>query len=132
MSTLNATPDALLALLHRFSAAWNEHDIETLMSCMADNCVFHAVAGAEMLGTSFIGREQVRQAFEAAWKNSPDAAWLDGDHWVHGDRGISETTFCGTRASDGLRIEARMVDVFTFRDGKIAIKNAFRKDRPAK
>ena len=26
--------------------------------------------------------------------------------------------------------EARMVDVFTFRGGKIAVKNAFRKDRP--
>lgn len=24
-----------------------------------------------------------------------------------------------------------MVDVFTFRDGKIAVKNAYRKDRPA-
>ncbi len=23
-----------------------------------------------------------------------------------------------------------MVDIFTFRDGKIAVKNAFRKDRP--
>jgi ketosteroid isomerase-like protein len=27
-------------------------------------------------------------------------------------------------------VEARMVDVFTFRDGKIAVKNAYRKDRP--
>ncbi|MGH8846351.1 MAG: nuclear transport factor 2 family protein, partial [Polaromonas sp.] len=32
--------------------------------------------------------------------------------------------------TDGTRIEARMVDVFKFRDGKIAVKNAFRKDRP--
>ncbi|MNF16924.1 hypothetical protein D3C80_2201760 [compost metagenome] len=46
-----------------------------------------------------------------------------------GDRGVSESTFRGTRA-DGARIEARMVDVFTFRDGKIAVKNAYRKDRP--
>ena len=35
----------------------------------------------------------------------------------------------GTKA-DCSRIEARMVDVFTFRDGKIAVKNAYRKDRP--
>ena len=38
--------------------------------------------------------------------------------------------FAEARA-DGKRIEARMVDVFTFRNGKIAVKNAFRKDRPA-
>ena len=28
------------------------------------------------------------------------------------------------------RGEARMVDVFTFKDGKILVKNAFRKNRP--
>ncbi|WP_369294152.1 nuclear transport factor 2 family protein [Klebsiella pneumoniae] len=48
---------------------------------------------------------------------------------MQGDRGVSESTFKGTKA-DGLRVEARMVDVFTFKDGKIAVKNAFRKDRP--
>ena len=51
-------------------------------------------------------------------------------HVVCGDRGFSESTFTGTRA-DGQRVQARMVDVFTFRGGKIAVKNAFRKDRPA-
>ena len=75
-------------------------------------------------------RDQVREGFEAAWKTFPDAAWLDGDHFVIGDRGVSETTFKGTKA-DGSRVEARMVDVFTFKNGKIAVKNAFRKDRPA-
>ena len=58
-----------------------------------------------------------------------DAAWLDGEHFVCGDRGVSESTFRGSKA-DGTRIEARMVDIFTFQNGKILIKNAFRKDRP--
>ena len=30
----------------------------------------------------------------------------------------------------GTRIEANGCDLFTFRNGKIAVKNAFRKDRP--
>jgi ketosteroid isomerase-like protein len=55
---------------------------------------------------------------------------VDGDHFIQGERGVSECTFKGTRA-DGMRVEARLVDVFTFRNGKIAVKNAFRKDRPA-
>lgn len=116
--------------LAAFAAAWNAHDIDALMSFMTDDCAFHAVGGPDLLGRSFVGREAVREGFEMAWKNSPDAAWLDGEHFVCGDRGVSESTFSGTRA-DGSRIEARMVDVFTFRDGKIAVKNAFRKDRPA-
>ncbi len=99
------------------------------MSFMADECVFHGVAGPDELGRSFIGRTAVREGFLSAFANFPDAQWLDGDHVVCGDRGFSESTFKGT-GLDGARVEARMVDVFTFRGGKIAVKNAFRKHRP--
>ncbi len=115
--------------LKEFAAAWNRHDIDALMRFMADDCSFHAAAGPELNGRSFVGREAVRAGFQLAWQTFEDAAWLDGDHFVCGDRGVSECTFAGTKA-DGSRIEARMVDVFTFRDGKIAVKNVFRKDRP--
>lgn len=125
---MSKTPD--VAFLQAFSQAWNDHDIEALMGFMSDDCAFHAVGGPDLLGKSFIGREQVREGFQLAWKNFPDAAWLDGEHFVAGDRGVSESTFVGTKA-DGTRIEARMVDVFTFKDGKISVKNAYRKDRPA-
>lgn len=120
-------PDA--QLLADFAAAWNRHDIETLMSFMTDDCCFHAAAGPDLMGRSFHGQAAVRAGFEMAWATFPDAAWLDGDHFVAGDRGVSESTFRGTRV-DGSRVEARMVDVFTFRDGRIAVKNAYRKDRP--
>ncbi|KAA0213249.1 MAG: nuclear transport factor 2 family protein [Lautropia sp.] len=122
-----STPD--VEFLKAFGDAWNRHDIEALMSMMDDDCVFHAVGGPDLFGKSYVGRDEVRTGFEAAWKTFPDAAWLDGEHFVCGDRGVSETTFKGTRA-DGTRVEARMVDVFTFRNGRIAVKNAFRKDRP--
>ena len=103
-------PNPTAETLQAFAAAWNRHDIDALMSFMHEACVFHAVAGPELFGRSFVGRE-------------------DGEHFVCGERGVSESTFIGTKA-DGTRIEARMVDVFTFRDGKIAVKNAYRKDRP--
>lgn len=120
---------ASLQTLIDFGQAWNRHDIDALMSFMADDCEFHAVAGPELLGRSFIGRDAVREGFQLAWQTFPDAAWLDGEHFVSGNRGVSETTFKGTKV-DGSRVEARMVDVFTFREGKIAVKNAYRKDRP--
>ena len=128
MANPRPAPDA--QFLKAFADAWNRHDIDALMSFMADDCAFHAVAGPDLLGRSFVGRDAVREGFQLAWQTFPDAAWLDGDHFVCGDRGVSESTFRGTKV-DGTRIEARMVDVFTFRDGKIAVKNAYRKDRPA-
>ena len=45
------------------------------------------------------------------------------------DLGVSQWTLVGTR-EDGARIEADGVDLFSFRDGKIASKKAFRKERP--
>ena len=116
-------------LLQDFAAAWNRHDIEALMSFMADDCAFHSIAGPDFLGRTFKGHEEVREGFTLVWQTIPDATWLDSEHFVCGNRGVSESTFCGTQA-DGSRVRARMVDVFTFRDGKIATKNAYRKERP--
>ncbi|MDR3098186.1 MAG: nuclear transport factor 2 family protein [Paraburkholderia sp.] len=115
-------------LLETFNDAWNRHDIEVLMSCMADECEFHGVAGPDLMGRTFKGRDEVRKGFTLAWETCPDASWKEGEHFVSGNRGVSESTFRGTTAN-GARIEARMVDVFTFKDGKIAVKNAYRKDR---
>ena len=116
-------------MLQAFADAWNAHDIDALMSFMHDDCVFETAAGPDACGARHVGREAVRTAFAAAWKNFPDAQWRNARHFVAGDRGVSEWTFTGT-AADGTRVEANGVDVFTFRDGKILVKNAFRKDRP--
>ena len=58
----------------------------------------------------------------------PDAHWGNVRHFVHGDRGVSEWTFTGTRAN-GTRVEVHGCDLFTFRDGKILLKNSYRKNR---
>lgn len=123
--------NALLSLLQDFSTAWNNHDVDALMACMHPDCVFETVAGEDIYGSRICGFEAVREAFSNTFKSFPDAQWLNGQHWLteNQQRGISETTFRAT-ASDGGLLEANMVDVFTFKDGKILIKNAFRKNRP--
>ncbi|MDR3041779.1 MAG: nuclear transport factor 2 family protein, partial [Acinetobacter pittii] len=111
--------------------AWNKHDVEQLMDCMHPDCCFETVAGDEVYGTRIQGHEAVRQAFENTFKSFPDAQWLNGKHWLSEDAlyGVSETTFTASTPEGG-KIEANMVDVFTFKDGKILVKNAFRKNRP--
>ena len=126
---MSASHPVTTATLEAFSAAWNAHDVDALMSFMSDDCVFQAAAGPDACGTRIEGREAVRKAFAAAWQAVPDAQWERGVHFVSGDFGTSQWTFTGT-AADGGRIEADGIDVFTFRDGKIALKNVFRKARP--
>ena len=82
-------PNPTAETLQAFAAAWNRHDIDALMSFMHEACVFHAVAGPELFGRSFVGREAVREGFQLAWQAFPDAAWLDGEHFVCGERGVS-------------------------------------------
>lgn len=116
-------------VLQDFADAWNRHDVDALMSFMTDDCVFEASAGPDVCGTRYVGREAVRAGFAEVWAMFPDAHWGSARHFVVGERGVSEWTFTGTRA-DGTRVEVHGCDVFTFRVGKIALKNSYRKNRP--
>ena len=118
------------SLLERFADAWNRHDLDALMSMMTDDCVFEASAGPEVVGQRSEGRQAVRAAYAAVFETFPDAHWGGARHFVAGDRGVSEWTFTGTR-KDGHRVEVAGCDLFTFRDGRIAIKNSYRKNRSA-
>ena len=119
------TPEGLQA----FADAWNRHDVDALMSLMSDDCVFESSAGPDVCGTRYAGHEAVRAAFAEVWTTFPDAHWGNASHFVHGDRGVSEWTFTGTRA-DGTCVEVRGCDLLTFRGDKIALKNSYRKNRP--
>ena len=120
----------LVTLLDRFVDAWNRHDLDALMSMMTDDCVFEASAGSAVNGQRSEGTHAVRAAFAAVFDTFPDAHWGNPRHFIAGNRAVSEWTFTGTR-SDGKRVEVNGCDLLTFRDGKIAIKNAFRKNRSA-
>ena len=88
-----ATDTANAELLSKFSDAFNSHNVGALMACMTEDCVFDAVGGSEVHGVRFEGQAAVAKAFEQVWINMPDAQWLDGNHWVTGERGVSEWTF---------------------------------------
>lgn len=123
-------PEATTEMLHAFADAWNRHDVDALMSFMTDDCVFESSAGPDICGTRYVGEKAVRAGFAEVWAVFPDAHWGSARHFVHQDRGVSEWTFTGTR-SDGTRVEVHGCDLFTFKDGKIALKNSYRKSRPS-
>ncbi len=109
--------------------AFNRHDADGVMKHMTDDVVFDGAGGPEVYGVRFNGQQEVGDAFRGVFATFSDVEWADCVHFASGDRGISEWVFKGTK-EDGSRVEAEGVDLFTFRDGKIASKRAFRKDRP--
>ena len=114
--------------LQSFADAFNAHDINAIMRHMTDDCVFEASAGPDANGEKFTGQKQVQKAFEDVFRTFPDARWSSPRHFISGDRGFSEWIFTGTRV-DGTKVQVTGCDLFTFKDGKIAIKNSYRKNR---
>ncbi|ASJ74120.1 nuclear transport factor 2 family protein [Granulosicoccus antarcticus] len=109
--------------------AFNAHDIDGVMKCFAEDCVFYTVGGPEVYGNKVEGSTAIAAAFSGVFAAMSDAHWDHHSHFVHGNRAVSEWTFSGTSA-DGSRVEAQGADLFTLRDGKIIVKQALRKDRP--
>ena len=125
----NAIAEVTTEVLQAFADAWNRHEVDALMMFMTEDCVFEASAGPDVCGTPYAGAEAVRAGFAEVWATFPDAHWGNARHFVRGERGVSEWTFTGTRA-DGTRVEVHGCDLFTFRDGKIALKDSYRKNGP--
>jgi ketosteroid isomerase-like protein len=114
--------------LQEYSDAWNRHDIDRIMHFMTDDCVFETGAGHDACGTRYEGLDEVKKRFIEVWESIPDIRFENARHFVHNDRGCSEWTLTGTRP-DGTKLELNGCDLFTFRDGKIRVKNSFLKKR---
>ena len=114
--------------LQSFADAFNAHDINAIMSFMTDDCVFEASAGGDVNGEKSTGQKQVGKAFAKVFETFPDAHWANARHFISGNRGFSEWIFTGTK-SDGSKVEVTGCDLFTFKNGKIAVKNSYRKNR---
>ena len=127
---MSGASEITTGLLQAFTDAWNRHDADEIMSFMTSDCVFESSAGPEVCGTRYVGPEAVRSGYVAVWTAFPDAHWGNATHFVSGNRGVSEWTFSGPRDDDGKRVEVHGCDILTFRDGKIELKNSYRKNRP--
>ena len=123
----NATA-VTLALLDAFADAWNRHDTDAILSMMTEDCVFETSRGPDVKGTVYIGQGEVRRGIDEVFTTFADARWNSPRHFIARDRGVSEWVFTAT-GTDGARVEVQGCDVFTFRQGKIAVKNSYRKQR---
>ena len=114
--------DVLLAVLDAF----NRHDLDAIMSHFADDAVFESPRGPEPRGTRYVGKDAVRAGLAKRFEGIPDVHYGDDRHFLSADasRGVSEWTLTGT-TTDGQRLEVRGCDLWTFRDGRIVVKDSY-------
>lgn len=120
-----ASLDTLKAVLNAF----NDHDLDRIMSFFAEDCVLEMPRGPAPWGTRYTGSVAVREGLRSRFSGIPDVHYTDDTHFVAGDIGVSQWTLRGTAVS-GEDIEVRGCDFFTFADnGKILKKDSYWKIR---
>ena len=82
-------------------------------SFFAENDVYHASVGPDALDNSYVGKNNIRRGVQDA---------------VAGDIGTFEWDFVTTDSS-GQKVRTAGCDLLQFVDDKVAVKNAFRKQR---
>ena len=94
--------------LKQLCDAFNEHNLNKIMSHFADDCVLEMPRGNQPWGSRSEGRENVRKALATRFEGLPDVHYGNGQHFVdnNANTGISKWTLTGTRR-DGQRIEVR-------------------------
>ena len=113
-----------MQLIKAITTAFDEHDLERILSHFADDAVFESPRGPDPWGQRFVGKDAIRAAFAGRFSGIPDVRYGNDAHVVDGDRGASEWTLTGTTV-DGQRIEVRGCDLWTFRGGKVVKKDSF-------
>ena len=120
--------DETMQMLEDITTAFDAHDLDAILVHFADDAVFEGPRGPERWGPRFVGPAAIRDAFAARFAGIPDVRYREGRHFVDGDRGASQWILSGTMAS-GERIEVHGCDLWTFRDGKVVLKDSYWKIR---
>ena len=116
---------ATTELLRRLAQAFNDHDLDQIMTFFTDDCVFDSPRGSGPGGTRFVGPAAVREGLAQRLTGIPDVHYGDDEHWVCGDRGVSRWLLTGTTTL-GERVEVRGCDLFDLaEDGRITRKDSY-------
>ena len=113
-----------LELLKEITRAFNDHDLDRIMSFFADDCSLDMPRGSEPWGTRYTGKEEVRKGLATRFEAVPDVHYGEDRHWVSDNLGGSEWLLRGTSPS-GKAIKVRGCDHYELRNGKVIRKDSY-------
>jgi steroid delta-isomerase-like uncharacterized protein len=123
---------ALQELIDRYNAAWNDHDVDAIVSMHTEDSVFEN----HVTGDRYEGRTEIAGAIAGIFSVFPDLAFETRRQYVREDLVVQEWTARGThlgamrRASlevepTGRTVEYKGMDVIPIRDGLVARKDVY-------
>jgi len=113
------SPAALEAMISRYDAAWNAHDVDAIVALHAPGMVFENHTAGESVEGDEVG-PHIARIFES-W---PDLTFRSRRLYARDGLVVSEWTATATDAA-GRRLEWDGVDLFPCRDGLVLRKDVY-------
>jgi steroid delta-isomerase-like uncharacterized protein len=124
--------EELQEFIDRYNAAWNEHDVETIVSLHTEDSVFEN----HVTGDVNVGREQIGRAISGIFGVFPDLTFETRRAYIRDDLVVQEWTARGTHQGTmtrsgievpptGRKVEYKGMDVIPIRDGLVARKDVY-------
>lgn len=104
--------------------AFNEHNLDKVMSYFAEDCSLDMPRGTEPWGQRFVGKAAVREGLAGRFKGLPDVHYGEARHWGNQNMVASEWLLTGTRPN-GEQVRVRGCDHYEFRAGKVVRKDSY-------
>jgi ketosteroid isomerase-like protein len=106
-------------VIERYNEAWNEHDVDAIVTFHAPGMVFENHTAGERVEGDAVG-PHIARIFE----NAPDLSFRSRRLYARDGLVVSEWTATATRP-DGTRVEWDGIDVFPFENGLIVRKDVY-------
>ena len=114
-----------MSLLRHFGKAFNKGDIEGILECVTEDFQWRLAGGPDAPdGKVVSGKDAVRAALQERDLTTKEIKFSETSiHFTE------EKVFGCFRATgelnDGTVVDQRGIDIYTFRDGKIAVKDSY-------
>jgi steroid delta-isomerase-like uncharacterized protein len=122
----------LQKFIDRYNAAWNDHDVETIVAMHTDDSVFEN----HTTGDVNVGKDAIGNAIRGIFTVFPDLEFETRRQYVREGLIVQEWTARGTHLGKmtragleveptGKHVEYRGMDVIPIEDGKVARKDVY-------
>lgn len=116
-----------VALLDEIQEAFNQHDVEGILSYFSNDCEWLMARGpVPWEARRLVGKEAIGEVLTARYAVIPDMRWVDMQHFISADgaRACSEWTVRGT-PKQGSPMDWLGCDIWSFRDGLVIKKDTY-------
>jgi steroid delta-isomerase-like uncharacterized protein len=118
--------------IDRYNAAWNDHDVDAIVSMHTEDSVFEN----HVTGDVNVGREQIGRAISSIFAVFPDLAFETRRAYIRDDLVVQEWTARGTHEGPmtrsgitveptGKKVDYKGMDVIPIQDGLVARKDVY-------